>query len=93
MRIEKLPDGRNHYIADEGETVFMPGPVRGEITLSDGTVVDVTPEAIVLPMEQHAEAAQLVADRYETEGHPDHLYGDAFVHDTDQSAANLTQEG
>ena len=77
MRVETtvLPDGstHKHYIADPGEHVFVPGPVTGLMTLSDGTQVNVTPDVIVLPEEKVAEMNDLIIDHWVANGHPDDI--------------------
>jgi len=50
--------------------VVMTGPIKGYVTLPDGTVYDVNEEFIEVDP-AHAEAvAQAVGERYATEGHP-----------------------
>jgi hypothetical protein len=58
-----------HYSTDKA-IVFV-GPINGSVTCSDGTVVDVSGEAVEADNETHAaEIAHLVAMRYKSEGHP-----------------------
>lgn len=61
--------------------VVITGPIQGTVTCADGTVYDVS-EPMVEVQEQHRqEVADLIGDRYATEGHPAHLYSDEpFVH-------------
>lgn len=57
------------------------GPIRGTVTLADGTVVDVKPDVVFVDSpEQAAEVAQLVGDRYAAEGHPAHDADKPFKH-------------
>ncbi len=68
------------------------GAIRGEVTLDDGTVVDVRPGVVfVETAEQAAEVATKVGERYEAEGHPEHDPGEEFVVDKDLSATNLQE--
>lgn len=85
MRTEKIfVDGmwRDHIIADEGEHILLTGPIRGDVTLASGKVIDVRPDAIVV--EDHCEAAEvshLIGQRYAEEGHAHHDPSDPFVYD------------
>lgn len=57
------------------------GPIQGEVRLSDGTMVDVTPPVIYVDTEQQAaEVASLIGDRHENEGHPWHDAERPFRH-------------
>jgi len=58
-------------VADPGEHVLLTGPITGTVTTTDGTVVDVTQPAVVVPADQVDEVAHLVGLRYAAEGHPD----------------------
>lgn len=58
----------------------LTGPITGNVTLRDGTVVDVSPPAIMVDDGQADEIADLIGQRYEAEGHPD-LPDRAFHHD------------
>ncbi len=61
--------------------VVLVGPIRGDVTLADGTVVDVRPDPVYVDSaEKAAEVAHLVAQRYVAEGHPSHDPGEAFVY-------------
>lgn len=58
------------------------GPIRGTVTLADGTVVDVRPDMVHLDSpEQAAEVAHLIGERYAAEGHPMHDPDQPFTHD------------
>jgi FMN phosphatase YigB (HAD superfamily) len=61
----------------------LTGPIRGTVTLADGTVVDVRPDVVYVDSpEQAAEVAHLIGERHEVEGHPDFDTEDAdFVHE------------
>ena len=64
----------------------MTGPIRGSVTLADGTVVDCRPDVVYVDtLEQAQELAGLIGDHYADRGHPLHDDGDAFVHDRKQS--------
>ena len=66
------------------------GPIRGVVTLADGTEVDVEPTVIHLDtLEQAQEAALLIGDRYAAEGHPHHDANTPFVHDRELSESNF----
>jgi hypothetical protein len=72
---------------------LLTGPIRGTVTLADGTVVDVRPDIVYLDThEQAKEAAILIGERYAAEGHPHHDPGDVFVHDSEGSRRNLHGE-
>lgn len=59
----------------------LTGPIKGTVTLADGTVVDVKPTLIYVDSpEQAAEVAHLIGERYAAEGHPSHDHGDEFVY-------------
>jgi hypothetical protein len=70
----------------------LTGPIRGTVTLEDGTVVDVRPEIVYVEThEQAKEVAHLIGERYAAEGHP-LLEPDAkFTHDKKQTAKNLRE--
>lgn len=57
--------------------VVLTGPIRGSVTLEDGTVVDVTPEIVEVSGQAEAdEVAHLVGLRYAEEGHPNDVERD-----------------
>lgn len=57
------------------------GPIRTDLTLSDGTVVDVRPDTVYLDTPgQAAEVAHLIGLRHAEKGHPLHDDSDAFVY-------------
>jgi hypothetical protein len=59
------------------------GPIKGTVTLADGTVVDVRPDVVYVDTpEQAAEVAHQIGLRYAKDGHPAHDPGDKFVYDT-----------
>lgn len=61
----------------------LTGPIKGTVTLADGTVVDVKPDVVYVDTpEQAAEVAHLVGERYAAEGHPAHDHDEPFIHDT-----------
>ena len=60
----------------------LTGPIKGTVTLADGTVVDVKPAVVYVDTpDQAAEVAHLVGERYAAEGHPAHDFGDPFIHE------------
>jgi hypothetical protein len=62
--------------------VVLTGPIRTDITLDDGTVVDVRPDAVHCESQEQAiELAQKISEHYEEHGHPSHDSGDEFVYD------------
>jgi predicted transcriptional regulator of viral defense system len=59
----------------------LTGPIKGTVTLADGTAVDVKPDVVYVDTpEQAAEVADLIGKRYEVEGHPAHDFGDTFTY-------------
>lgn len=65
-----------------GQHAVLVGPIRTDLTLSDGTVVDVRPDVVYVDTpEQAAEVAFLVGEHYARRGHPGHDDGDPFVHE------------
>lgn len=63
----------------------LTGPIKTDLTLSDGTVVDVRPELVFVDSpEQARELADLIGEHYAANGHPDHDSGDPFRHDRAQ---------
>jgi hypothetical protein len=56
--------------------VVITGPITGTVTTADGTVYDVSADQIVVDPEHRQEVADLIGDRYATEGHPAHMYTD-----------------
>jgi hypothetical protein len=59
------------HIESDGHVVLI-GPLTGDVTLADGTTIDVSPVAVeVATVEEADEVAHLVALRYVEEGHPD----------------------
>lgn len=68
----------------------LTGPIRGVVTLPDGTDVNVTDEVVYLDSIEQAHAvAHAIGEHYATEGHPHHRASDPFVHDTDRSKKNF----
>ena len=65
--------------------IVLTGPITGTITRPDGTVVDVTAEAVEVDTQEEAdEIAQAVAERYAAEGHP-------FMIEHDDETGEVTQ--
>jgi hypothetical protein len=63
--------------------IVLTGPIRGTVTLADGTVVDVRPDAVQVDSpEQAAEVAHLISQRYAAEGHPLHDPETPFTYDS-----------
>lgn len=74
----------------EHQHAVLTGPIRGSVTLADGTEVDVQPDVVYLDtLDQAHEVAHLIGERYAAEGHPQHAHGDKFVHDVKRSKANF----
>lgn len=70
ITITTNPDGTKH-IESDGHVVLT-GPIRGPVVLADGSVVDVTPEAIeVGSQEEAAEIAHAIGQHWAKVGHPD----------------------
>lgn len=57
---------------DPAKTVLLTGPVKGPVTLADGTVYDVSPDALEVAPEVAGELSHHIGLLHETEGHPDH---------------------
>lgn len=69
--------------APEVETfAVLTGPIKGTVTLADGTVYSVDDYAVPVASAAHAaELADAIGNRYAIEGHPDHMYTNVpFVH-------------
>ena len=55
------------------------GPIRGTVTLDNGTTIDVQPDVLYVDdADQAAEIAHKIGVRYQVEGHPMHAFGDPF---------------
>lgn len=98
MRKELLgtnPDGspRYHYIAEDGETLVFTGPIVANLTMSDGTVYDVTDTFVPVADEHHDELVLAIGDHYAENGHPHHAPGAVFVHDRAASEQALAARG
>lgn len=72
------------------EHAVYTGPIRGSVTLADGTVVHVGPDVIeVASPGQGAEVAHLIGERHQAEGHPDFDVEDHdFVHEPAEAFAD-----
>ena len=68
---------RQHYIQDPPDPdkpLHFTGPVRGTVTLADGTSYDVTPDVIEVASQAHAaELRHHAGLTHERDGHPSHL--------------------
>lgn len=76
LEITRDEDGRIVHIHSDGH-VLLTGPIRGTVTLDDGTVVDVTPD--VIEVSGPVEAAQIdkqIGAHWVTHGHPDDVEWD-----------------
>lgn len=63
------PNGRQHITSDGH--VVMTGPISGPVVLADGSVVDVTPEAVEADSAEHAaEIAHAIGQHWAANGHP-----------------------
>lgn len=72
MRVEVNPDGTLHFISD-GPIVFT-GPIKGEVTLPTGEVVNVAPQFVEARDDAEALAiAEAIGQRHQDEGHPSFL--------------------
>lgn len=79
----------------EGNHVVLTGPITGTVTLEDGSTVDVSAPVIEVADEaQAAEVADLIAQRYSDEGHPnvpvDDDHPEGFVYD---APSNTSKKG
>lgn len=59
--------------AIEAEHVMITGPIKGTVTLADGTVVDVTPPAIAIDPTKVEEVSFLIGEHWVEQGHPDDI--------------------
>jgi hypothetical protein len=51
--------------------VLLTGPITGELTTTDGTTYDVSPMAVEVESQEHAdELAHLIGLHYQANGHP-----------------------
>jgi hypothetical protein len=74
----------------QGNHAVLVGPIRGTVTLEDGTEVDVRPAVVYVDtLAQAHEVADKVGARYAREGHPDHDPGDGFNFDAELSRKNF----
>lgn len=69
-----------HYIAEKGERVVITGPIVAALTVSDGTVYDVSDPVVAVADEHHDELVEAIGDHYEANGHPAHDDANPFVH-------------
>jgi hypothetical protein len=61
----------------EAPHVVLTGPIKGRVTLADGTTYDVSDHAVPVESPEHAaELAHLIGLHYEAEGHPDDVEWD-----------------
>lgn len=86
------PDGRPlwHYASDGH--VLLTGPAVGQMAVSDGTVYDVTPDAIEVDPDHAGELAHLIGVHLEDVGHPRHTDGEPFVHTCTDDCGALARE-
>jgi hypothetical protein len=64
-----------------GHIVFT-GPIKGDVTLPDGRVVDVSAHYVEVDDDDTAAAvAHEIGKRYAAEGHPSHHPDDPFVYE------------
>jgi hypothetical protein len=65
-----------------GQHAVLTGPIRADVTLADGTVVDVRPDVVYVDSpEQAAEVAFLIGEHYARRGHPMLDDDMVFVHE------------
>lgn len=71
---------------------LITGAIRGTVTLTDGTVVDVKPDVIFVDsLEVAVEISEQIGLRLEDEGHPAHDPDVPFVYvSPEQAAAQVT---
>jgi len=79
------PDGVANYRQDPPDPdkpVVLTGPVKGDITLADGTTYNVSDDFIEVENQAHAdEVAHQIGLRHEAEGHPDHDADNPFIYE------------
>jgi hypothetical protein len=56
--------------------VVITGPIQGTVECEDGTVYDVSADAINVDPDHAAEVAALIGQRYQDEGHPVYMYSE-----------------
>lgn len=74
---------RYHFThdGDENEAVIYTGPhISGQVTLPDGSQVDVTDHYIAVPKKQHDAVVNAIGDHHEKHGHPLHRAEAPFKH-------------
>lgn len=73
----------------EGQHVILTGPIRGTVTLADGTEVDVTPPFVAVDSpEEVEEISFLIGEHWVENGHPDDVEDGVqrpFVHEYDKT--------
>lgn len=58
-------------VAPKGSHILLTGPISGTVTKADGSVVDVSGEALIVDDQDEAdEISFLIGERYVAEGHP-----------------------
>lgn len=64
LTVETNSDGSLHYISDGA--VVLTGPYVGEVTLPDGTQVDITPAVIEVDSDEQGVAiAEAIAEKFQ----------------------------
>lgn len=72
IEITRNPDGSMHVESDGH--VVLTGPIKGSVTLADGSTVDVSPIAVEADSHEHAaEIAHAIGKHWEARGHPDDI--------------------
>jgi hypothetical protein len=67
------------YVSDGH--VLLTGPIKGTVTLADGTVYDVSPDVVEIDPAHAGELGHLIGLHYEDNGHPEHDAEVPFVHE------------
>lgn len=62
----------NYRSDDPSKPVVMTGPIKGTVTVSDGTVYNVSDDYIEVEAGHEGEVAHHIGARHELEGHPSH---------------------
>lgn len=74
--VREFRDGVVHYRQDPldpSKPVVLTGPVKGTVSLADGTTYNVADDYIEVESQDHAdEVAHHIGVRLQAEGHPDH---------------------
>ena len=90
------PDGVVNYRQDPPDPdrpVVFTGPIKGEITLTDGSTYNVSDDYVEADSHEAAgELSHYIGLRHESEGHPGHTEDEPFVHVCTEQCGNAARE-